>query len=63
MYDRLRSRARTFEILTGGGPPADREGETSWLEPDDLGNSTDTDYVPLPPAMLEQVLVNLAARG
>ena len=37
MYDRLRSRAQTFEILTGGDPSADRDGETSWLDPDDLG--------------------------
>ena len=60
MYERLRSRAQTFEILTGGDPSADREGDTSWLDPDDLGNATGTDYVPLPNEMLEQLRVNLA---
>jgi hypothetical protein len=60
MYERLRSRAQTFEILTGGDPSADREGETSWLDPDDLGNANGTDYVPLPNEMLEQLRVNLA---
>lgn len=63
MYDRLRSRAQTFEILTGGDPSADREGDTSWLDPDDLGNATGADYVPLPNEMLEQLRVNLAVDG
>ncbi|MBX3400756.1 MAG: hypothetical protein KF873_18635, partial [Gemmataceae bacterium] len=60
MYDRLRSRAQTFEILTGGDPSANRDGDTSWLDPDDLGNATGADYVPLPNEMLEQLRVNLA---
>jgi superfamily II DNA/RNA helicase len=60
MYDRLRSRAQTFEILTGGDPSADREGDASWLDPDDLGNATGTDYVQLPNELLEQLRVNLA---
>jgi hypothetical protein len=63
MYDRLRSRAQTFEILTGGDPSADREGDTSWLDPDDLGSATGADYVPLPNEMLEQLRVNLAVDG
>lgn len=63
MYDRLRSRAQTFEILTGGDPSADREGATSWLDPDDLGNATGADYVPLPNEMLEQLRVNLAVKS
>lgn len=60
MYDRLRSRAQTFEILTGGDPSADRESNTSWLDPDDLGNATGTDYVQLLNELLEQLRVNLA---
>ena len=60
MYDRLRSRAQTFEILTGGDPSADRDGETSWLNPDDLGSANGVDYVPLPNEMLEQLRVKLS---
>lgn len=60
MYGRLRSRAQTFEILTGGDPSADRDDETNWLDPDDLGSSNGNDYVPLPVEMLEQLRVNLA---
>jgi hypothetical protein len=60
MYDRLRSRAQTFEILTGGDPLADKDADTSWLDPDDLGAATRTDYVPLPNEMLEKLRVNLA---
>lgn len=60
MYDRLRSRAQTFEILTGGDPSADRDDDSSWLDPDDLGNANGNDYVPLPPEMLEQLRVNLS---
>jgi hypothetical protein len=63
MYDRLRSRAQTFEILTGGDPSADRDGDTSWLDPDDLGSATGADYVPLPNEMLEQLRVNLAVES
>jgi hypothetical protein len=63
MYDRLCSRAQTFEILTGGDPSADRDGDTSWLDPDDLGSATGADYVPLPNAMLEQLRVNLAVES
>jgi hypothetical protein len=63
MYDRLRSRAQTFEILTGGDPSADSDGDTSWLDPDDLGTANGTDYVPLPNEMLEQLRVNLAVEN
>ncbi|HEY7425519.1 MAG TPA: hypothetical protein VH682_14910 [Gemmataceae bacterium] len=63
MYGRLRSRAQTFEILTGGNPSADREGDTSWLDLDDLGSATGVDYVPLPNEMLEQLRVNLAVES
>jgi hypothetical protein len=60
MYDRLRSRAQTFEILTGGDPSADREGEASWLDPDDIGSAAGMAYVPLPTEMLEKLRVNLS---
>ncbi len=60
MYDRLRTRAQTFEILTGGDPSADRDDDSSWLDPDDLGNANGNNYVPLPTAMLEQLRVNLS---
>jgi hypothetical protein len=60
MYDRLRSRAQAFEILTGGDPSADRDGDYNWLDPDDAGDATGIDYVPLPDGMLEQLRVNLA---
>lgn len=63
MYDRLPARAQAFEILTGGDPSADRSGEASWLDPDDLGIPTGVDYVPLPPEMLEDLRVNLAVSG
>lgn len=59
MFDRLRSRSQTFEILTGGDPTADRENETSWLDPDDVGGSDGIDYVQLPLNMLDQLRVSL----
>lgn len=62
MYDRLRSRAQTFEILTGGDPSADREREAMWLDPDDIGSSAGTAYVPLPQEMLEELRVNLSVK-
>lgn len=60
MYDRLRSRAQAFEILTGGDPSAERKREDWWLDPDDIGASDGSSYVPLPLRMLEQLRVNLA---
>ncbi len=63
MYDRLRSRAQTFEILTGGDPSADRDEESSWLDPDDIGDQTGGQYVPLPNDMLKQLRVNLAVES
>ena len=59
MFDRLRSRSQIFEILTGGDATADRDSESSWLDPDDVGRSDGTDYVPLPTEMLEHLRVNL----
>ncbi|HMF57733.1 MAG TPA: C-terminal helicase domain-containing protein, partial [Pyrinomonadaceae bacterium] len=59
MFDRLRSRSQTFEILTGGDPTADRENEKSWLDPDDVGRSDGIDYVPLPVVMLDELRVDL----
>ncbi|WP_165441739.1 hypothetical protein [Rubinisphaera italica] len=55
----LRSRPQTFEILTGGDATADRDSESFWLDPDDIGRSDGTDYVPLPTEMLEHLRVNL----
>jgi Helicase conserved C-terminal domain len=63
VYDRLRSRAQTFEILTGGDPSADSGGETNWLDPDDVGSPTGTDYVALPNDMLAQLRVNLSVEA
>lgn len=60
MYDRIRSRAQTFEILTGGDPNLEREQQNFWLDPDDFGNQGNGQYVPLPINMLEQLRVNLA---
>lgn len=60
MYNRLRSRAQTFEILTGGDPSANREYEKSWLDPDDMGSSSGMDYISLPPSMLVKLRVNLS---
>ncbi|MFO0881541.1 MAG: helicase-related protein [Gemmataceae bacterium] len=60
MYDRLRSRAQSFEILTGGDPSADRDSDANWLDPDDLGRASGADYVPLPQEMLEQLRVDLS---
>lgn len=59
MFDRLRSRSQSFEILTGGDPTADLENETSWLDSDDAGQTGGTGFVPLPAAMLAQLRVNL----
>jgi hypothetical protein len=49
--------------LTGGDPSADREGETSWLDPDDFGNAAGSDYVPLPNEMIEQLRVKLGVES
>ena len=61
MFDRLRGRSQTFEILTGGDATADREDEASWLDPDDVGRSEGHEYVPLPIQMLEHLRVDLSA--
>ncbi|HEY1067739.1 MAG TPA: helicase-related protein, partial [Pirellulales bacterium] len=60
MYEVLRSRAQTFDILTGGDPAAQRAADSTWLEPDDPGAPGDASFVPLPPEMLERLRVNLA---
>jgi hypothetical protein len=41
-------------------PAAERDAESSWLDSDDLGNASGTDYVPLPDELLEHLRANLA---
>jgi hypothetical protein len=59
MFEKLRTRAQVFEILTGGDPTADRTTETLWLETDDEGTESTADFVPLPKQMLESLRVQL----
>ncbi len=60
MFASLRSRAQTFEILTGGDPSVDRDEESSSVEPADIDDQKGGQYVPLPSEMLKQLRVNLA---
>src|SRR5581483_3860638 len=53
MFDRLRTRAQVFDILTGGDPTADQESGTFWLDPDSEGEDDGTNFVPLPKQMLD----------
>lgn len=59
MYDRLRSRAQEFEILTGGDLTADRENHNDWQDAEHPGNVDGGSYVPLPAEMIEQLRVDL----
>lgn len=60
MFDRLRTRAQVFDILTGGDPTADQESAAFWLDPDSEGEDDGTSFVPLPERMLEDLRVDLA---
>jgi hypothetical protein len=60
MFDRLRTRAQVFDILTGGDPTADQESAAYWLDPDSEGEDDGTSFVPLPGPMLEDLRVDLA---
>ena len=60
MFERLRTRAQAFDILTGGDPTADQESAASWLDPDSAGEDDGTSFVPLPRPMLEDLRVDLA---
>lgn len=62
MFERLRTRAQVFDILTGGDPTADQESGAFWLDPDSEGEDDDTCFVPLPRQMLDDLRVNLAVR-
>ncbi len=48
MFERLRTRAQVFDILTGGDPTADQESGPSWLDPDSEGEDDNATFVPLP---------------
>jgi len=62
MFERLRTRAQVFDILTGGDPTADQESGAFWLDPDSEGEDDGTSFVPLPRQMLDDLRVNLAVR-
>ena len=62
MFERLRTRAQVFDILTGGDPTADQESGGFWLDPDSEGEDDGTSFVPLPRQMLDDLRVNLAVR-
>ena len=62
MFERLRTRAQVFDILTGGDPTADQEAGPFWLDPDSEGEDDGTSFVPLPRQMLDDLRVNLAVR-
>jgi hypothetical protein len=60
MYEELRLRAQTFEVLTGGEVAADgdkREGRDDLARPE--GRSNPLSLVSLPEAMLKDLRVNL----
>ena len=62
MFDRLRTRAQVFDILTGGDPTADQESGDFWLDPDSEGEDDETSFIPLPRQMLDDLRVDLAVR-
>jgi hypothetical protein len=62
MFERLRTRAQVFDILTGGDPTADQELGAFWLDPDTEGEDDGTSFVPLPRQMLDDLRVDLAVR-
>lgn len=62
MFERLRTRAQVFDILTGGDPTADQESGSFWLDPDSEGEDDGTSFVPLPRQMLDDLRVNLAVK-
>ncbi len=60
MFDVLRTRAQIFDILTGGDPTADRDGEGQWLGDDDEGVCAGMLFVPLPQNLLDDLKVELS---
>ncbi len=58
MYEELRLRAQTFEVLTGGDLAADHaEGHDDQKQAE--GKESTTRYIPLPDSMVEAMRVNL----
>jgi hypothetical protein len=62
MFERLRTRAQVFDILTGGDPTADQESGLFWLDPDSEGADDGATFVPLPKQMLDDLRVNLSVQ-
>ena len=60
MFDRLRTRAQVFDILTGGDPTADQDSASLWLEADSEGQDDGSRIVPLPRQMLDDLRLDLA---
>ena len=57
MYEELRLRAQTFEVLTGGDLSADSRGEDKAEEAE--GKNSGFNFVPLPEEMTQSMRVNL----
>lgn len=57
MYEELRLRAQTFEVLTGGDLVVDSEGSDTCAEAGD--QEAGLRFVPLPDAMIEAMRVQL----
>jgi hypothetical protein len=62
MFERVRTRAQVFDILTGGDPTADQESGSLWLDPDSEGEDDGGSFVPLPRQMLDDLRVDLAIK-
>ena len=62
MFERLRTRAQVFDILTGGDPTADQEAGILWHNPDNEGEDDGKNFVPLPRQMLDDLRVNLGVK-
>lgn len=62
MFERLRTRAQVFDILTGGDPTADQESCILWLNPDNEGEDDGKSFVPLPRQMLDDLRLNLSVK-
>jgi superfamily II DNA/RNA helicase len=60
MFDRLRTRAQVFDILTGGDPTADQDSAALWLQADSEGQDDGRRIVPLPRQMLDDLRLDLA---
>jgi hypothetical protein len=63
MFEELRLRAQTFEVLTGGDLAPDHVEGQDETGKEDEGDERATGLVALPPAMVRQLRVNLAVYG